>query len=267
MSSVPRAAGPLQALVKWKQCSRCKEKDMVKLAGATTVDAAFLATDLAASPGLQVSQLLCSPCDKHIRWALDSSAARVESDAHPPPSAMLPPPAPVRQSSAAAVEATVVTVPEGVLFLFALLSLFERLTLFFFFSSLHLTFSIVFVLPVVRAKSATSFFVVSLLMHSHVVYCFLFLFFPYAFAAASTSPASGRRPTCRTHPYPARTFTLFRHRCDCSDLYQGRHWRAHVLVHHDHATAVAWIGGNRRGPCRPGFAHPSPPFRGRGQGV
>ena len=46
---------------------------------------------------------------------------------------MLPPPAPVRQSSAAAVEATVVTVPEGVLFLFALLSLFERLMLFFFF--------------------------------------------------------------------------------------------------------------------------------------
>ncbi len=32
-------------------------------------------------------------------------------------------------------------------------------------------------------------------MHSHVVRCFLFLFFPCVFAAASTSPAPGRRPT------------------------------------------------------------------------
>ena len=43
---------------------------MAKLAGATTVDAASLATDLAASPGLQVGQLLCSLCVKYIRWAL-----------------------------------------------------------------------------------------------------------------------------------------------------------------------------------------------------
>ncbi len=111
---------------------------MVKLAGATTVDAAFQATHLAASPVLKVGQLLCSLCVKSIRRATSShvvsSAARVESEAHPPPSATHPPPPPVRQSSAAAVAATVATVPESALFLFALLSLFEsRLALFCFF--------------------------------------------------------------------------------------------------------------------------------------
>ena len=55
--------------------------------------------------------------------------------------------------------------------------------------------SIVFVLPVLRPKSATSYLVVSLLTYSHVVHCFFCLFSPYLFAAASTSPAPGRRPT------------------------------------------------------------------------
>ncbi len=113
---------------------------MAKLASATTVDAAFQATHLAASPTLQVGQLLCSLCVKSIRRATSShvvsSAACVESEAHPPPSSTQPLLPPARHSSAAAVAATVATVPEGVLFLFARLSLFERrlaLLCFFFF--------------------------------------------------------------------------------------------------------------------------------------
>ena len=74
---------------------------MAKLVGAITVDAVFLATQMAASPVLQVGQLLCSPCVKYIRWATSSfvvsSVARVESDARPPPSATQLPPPPVHR--------------------------------------------------------------------------------------------------------------------------------------------------------------------------
>ena len=234
---------------------------MAKLASAITVDAAFLATHQATFPVLRVGQLLCSLCVKYIRFATssraDTSAARVESDARPPPSATQPPPPPVRQSSAAAVAATVSTVPEGALFLFARLSLFERLALFFFF--FFFSSDILDCVCFASGKTEISHFLFSCVPLDAFTCCLLFFLplFPLfvcsrQYLACSPSTSNARR----IHPYPARTFKLFRHRCGRSDLCQG-HRYSYTMTTPLPSHRSAGTDAARAGPGSPTHPHRS----------
>ena len=141
-------------------------------------------------------------------------------------------------------------------FPFALLSLFERLALFFFSSSSDILGRVYFA----SGKNKISHFLFSCIPFDVFTCCSLFFLplFPlfvccrqYLACSRSTSNAS------RTHLYLVRTFKLFHRRCGCSYLCQGRCWRATVLVHRDHARDFAWIGGDRRGPGSPTHPHRS----------